>query len=157
MVAFTEGESAFEPTTLYPEVSSKVQAVIDFYGVYDGMALPLVQRQLKVLSNNLAAVADTIKMINVCYPVSHLTAAAPPVLIVQGKDDPLCDYHQSVDLAEDLSAKNIPNELILLDHIGHSFNFTMWKQQPLPRDLRPVVLDFLRKYIGPGGPSGAAK
>lgn len=150
MVGFTSGETAFEPNNLYPNVSSKVQAIIDFYGVYDALKLPLIQNQIEVLPSMAAGVADTIRMVALVQPVTHLTSAAPPVLIVQGKDDPLCDYHQSVDLADDLKAQGVPNELVLLEHVGHTFNFTTWKNQPLPRDLRPVVIGFLDKYIGPG-------
>ena len=150
MVAFAAGEKEFEPTTLYPSVKSDVNAVIDFYGVYDGFKLPLIQRQMQLLPADLAGVADTIKSVGWFQPVNHLTARAPPVLIVQGRDDSLCDYHQSVELSEDLTSKGIQNELILLDHVGHTFNFTTWKNQPLPRDLRPVVLDFLSKHLGPG-------
>ena len=53
---------------------------------------------------------------------------------------------QALEIAQVLSAHGVPHELIMLEHVGHQFDLTTWNKQPLPRDLRPVVLDFLRAY-----------
>ena len=149
MVGFTIGEAGFEPPEPYPGISSAVCAIIDFYGGYDAMRWPLIQGQMKVLPLNLAGVRPALKQIALFQPVNHLTPTAPPVLIVQGKDDPLIEYHQALEMDDDLAAKGVPHELILMDHVGHAFTFTTWENQPLPRDLRPALLAFLRKYLGP--------
>jgi hypothetical protein len=46
----------------------------------------------------------------------------------------------------------VPHELLLLEGVGHGFDFTTWDDRPLPVDLRPVVLAFLKKYLGPPAP-----
>lgn len=154
MVGFTDGEAGFEPPEPYPGVSSAVNAVIDFYGGYDGMKFPHVQRQLAVLTLDLAGVRPALKQIELFQPVNHLTSAVPPTLIVQGRDDPLIDYHQAIEMDQDLTAKGVPHELVLMDHVGHAFTFTTSGDNLLPVDLRPVILSFLRKYLGSVDRSG---
>jgi len=148
MVGFTAGEVGFEPPEPYPGVSSAVGAVIDFYGGYDGRRFPLVQRQLAVLPLDMAGVRPALTQIDLFQPVNHLASSVPPVLIVQGREDPLIDYHQAIEMDRDLTAKGVPHELVLMDHVGHAFTFTTDGDHLLPRDLRPIVLAFLGKYLG---------
>lgn len=148
MVGFTAGEAGFEPPEPYPGVSSAVSAVIDFYGGYDAMKFPLVQKQLAALTPDLAGVRPALEQINLFQPVTHLTPAVPPVLIVHGRDDSLIDFHQAIEMDHDLTAKGVPHELVLMDHVGHAFTFTTDGDHLLPRDLRPIILAFLRKYLG---------
>jgi acetyl esterase/lipase len=103
----------------YPGVASAVQAVGDFYGDYDA---PMKAR---------------------------ITARYPPVFIVQGKIDPAVDYRRSLALDQTFAARGVPHEFILLDNVGHGFDLTTWNRRPLPQDLRPAVLAFLAKYLGP--------
>jgi acetyl esterase/lipase len=122
LAGFTGDDPAFPSSREYPGVSCAVSAIGDFYGDVDG------------------------------WLESTLTAAVPPVLIVHGKLDPAVNYSNSVSLDRQLTAKGVPHQLVLLENVGHSFDFTTWKGQPLPIDLRPVVLAFLQKYLGPPAP-----
>ncbi len=148
MVGFTEGEAGFEPPGPYPGVPSAVSAVVDFYGGYDAMRYPLVRKQLQALPLGMAGVRPALAQIALFQPMNHLKRTAPPVLIVQGKDDPLIEYHQAIYMDEDLASMGVPHELVLLEHVGHSMTFTSWDDKPLPRDLRPVILEFLQEYLG---------
>ena len=107
MVGFTAGEAGFEPPEPYPGVSSAVSAVIDFYGGYDAMKFPLVQKQLAALTPDLAGVRPALEQINLFQPVTHLTPAVPPVLIVHGRDDSLIDFHQAIEMDHNLTAKGV--------------------------------------------------
>jgi acetyl esterase/lipase len=109
----------------YQGVSSAVEAVGDFYGDYDA---PMKNR---------------------------ITAKYPPIFIAQGKIDPAVDYRQSIALDRIFAARGVPHEFVLLENVGHGFDLTTWNHQPLPRDLRPAVLEFLAKYLGPP-PHGAS-
>ena len=110
----------------YQGVSSAVAAVGDFYGDYDA---PMKSR---------------------------ITAQYPPILIAQGKIDPAVDYRLSVALDATFGARGVPHEFILLEKVGHGFDLTTWNRQPLPQDLRPVVLAFLGKYLGPPPPAASS-
>jgi acetyl esterase/lipase len=119
MLGFTNGDAGSGEMGPDPDVSSAVSVIGDFYGDYDPAML------------------------------QKLTAKFPPILIAQGKKDPAVDYRQSSILAQALAAKGVPQVYILLDNVGHAFDLTSWNNKPLPQDLRPVVLAFLNKYLGP--------
>ena len=111
MVGFTAGEVGFEPPEPYPGVSSAVGAVIDFYGGYDGRRFPLVQRQLAVLPLDMAGVRPALTQIDLFQPVNHLASSVPPVLIVQGREDPLIDYPKPTQRAQ----KQLNKMIFVLD------------------------------------------
>jgi acetyl esterase/lipase len=119
MVGLTNGDAGFDASPPYTGISSRVTAIGDFYGDIDA------------------------------WLKSRITPNSPPVLIIQGKADPAVDYHESIELSEALAARSVPHELILLENVGHGFDLTNWQKKPLPRDLQPVVLAFLGKYLGP--------
>jgi acetyl esterase/lipase len=124
MVGLTNGDTRFDSSTPYPAVSSAVSAIGDFY-------------------------ADTDPWL-----ISRITAKSPPVLIVHGKADLAVNYHDSVTLSDTLADFEVPRELVLLENVGHGFDFTTWQKKPLPQDLRPIVLAFLRKHlVSPAGNS----
>jgi acetyl esterase/lipase len=122
MVGLTEGKAKFEPAQPYPGVSSAVRAVIDFYGV--------------VLNQ-----ADS--------PLDQIHAGSPPILILHGTGDKTVSSTQSVLLDSALTAKGVPHRLILLKDLPHGFNLAPSATNPLPMDLRPVVLEFLNQSHSP--------
>jgi len=163
MVGFTTGKADLEPEGPYPNVSSAVSAVGNFYGMSDYLTrvrptptgaltdvpIPLSERAA-MYSVPSTAGPEVWKAFS---PVTYITSASPPVLIVHGLADPGSDYAQATELARVLSDKGVPNELIMLAHVGHEFDLTTWQKKPLPRDLRPVVIDFLRSCgLGVGLP-----
>jgi acetyl esterase/lipase len=154
MVAFTVGEPKLEPAAPYPEVSSAVRCVLDFYGITD----LLTRQETKPdgtptggrKDGGAVAVftgADRDKIFRRASPVTYVTAHSPPVLILHGRADTTVDYEQSVQLAHKLEETGVPHELVLLEGVGHTFDLQAWNKKPLPRDLRPVVLAFLDKYL----------
>lgn len=104
------------------------------------------------VSSAVSALGDMYGFVDIGWLGPKLTAKSPPLLIIHGKQDPLLDYHQSVRLDEFLTQRGLPHEFLLLDGVGHGFDFTTWKDRPLPVDLRPVVLAFLKKHLGPPTP-----
>lgn len=117
MAGLTDGDPAFDSAPPYPGVSSAVSAIGDFY-------------------------ADTDAWLK-----SKIATNSPPVLIVHGKADTNVDYHESVELDQLLANAGVPHKLVLLENVGHGFDFISWQQKPLPQDLRPLVLDFLKVHL----------
>jgi acetyl esterase/lipase len=143
MVGLTIGIADFEPNAPYPGISSAVNAVIDFSGTSDFLTQPSLQGQLATMD------AANLAKLRKISAVTYVTRNSPPILILQGRNDILSDYHQAVELDNDLTANGVSHEFILLDNVGHGFDLMTWNGQPLPRDLRPVVLAFLSRYLGP--------
>jgi acetyl esterase/lipase len=158
MVGFTEGSKLFDPHPLYTGISSKVCAVVDFYGPVDFLTrrqctpdgrLTGRLRSWKADSPTVfGAKASDDQLFRLVSAIGYVTKNAPPVLICQGSADPEVDYLQSVELANALGKLGVAHEFCLLNGIGHAFDFKTWRKKPLPRDLRPVVLTFLAKSSG---------
>jgi len=92
--------------------------------------------------------AADLEKLRLISSVTYVTAHSPAVLILQGRADPLNDYHQAIELDQVLTSKDVPHELFLLENVGHAIDFATWNGYSLPYDLRPVVLAFLNKYLG---------
>jgi dipeptidyl aminopeptidase/acylaminoacyl peptidase len=82
-------------------------------------------------------------------PVTHVTKACPPTLILHGTADTTVDRDQSTELAKALSAAGVEHELKFLPGIGHTFDLEQWQRKSLPEDLRPTVLQFLDSHLKP--------
>lgn len=136
--------------------STRVKAVIDLYGITD----LLTRRNVNPNGSPLPTLdnAHSVEMLGVnrqqglalwkkASPVYQITAAAPPTLIIQGLADPIVDHGQSSELDALLTKMQIPHQLLFLPGVGHQFDLETWKDQPLPTDLRPVVIGFLERYL----------
>ena len=158
MVGFTAGQKDLEPTSPYPDVSSAVRCVIDLYGP----ANLLTRRQTdaqgnltpnrKLLGNSLrvfGAASDDDEVLRRASPVTHVAQHSPPVLVLHGRADATVDYAQSEELVRGLKENGVAHEFVLLEGVGHTFDFETWNRKPLPRDLRPVALAFLARHTGP--------
>jgi len=154
MVAYTSDVVALEPNEPYAGVSDRVRCVVDMYGITD----LLTRRKTDEQGNPIGAPIQTSALLagkagddratwELASPVYHINATTPPTLILQGRADTTVDRDQSIELAEKLKAAHVEHELILLDGIGHTFDLQTWKRKPLPRDLRPVVLDFFDRHL----------
>ena len=166
LVAFTGVGDRGPASGPYAGVSSSVDAVIDFYGITDlltrcdvradGTPLPTLD---DAHSEEMLGVARGPGRAawRAASPVSYVGPDSPPVLIVHGLSDPIVDYGQAVELANVLRAKGVPHRLVLLEGVGHMFDLVSWQGRPLPRDLRPVVLGFLKKYVADSAAGPAAK
>ena len=157
MVGLTSGDPELEPPGPYPGVGDGVWAVGDFYGPTDPLTRQAVAADGTPLGTpkpqrGPASVFGAVPEANPglwrnLAPVNHVRPDSPAVLIVHGKADPVVDYPQSLELERALTRNGVPHELVLLEGVGHAFDLESWGQKRLPRDLRPVVLSFLRQYF----------
>jgi acetyl esterase/lipase len=160
MVGFTGDQPAFDPKpadALYHGVSCAVSAVIDMYGISDLRTRRAIADDgsltAKILAPGPAAVFGPADVPGDIYrlasPVTHIAKNSPPVLILHGLIDKTVDRAQAEDLERALTAAGVPHELVMVLGAGHTFDFETWNKKPLTRDLRPVALAFLGKYLGP--------
>jgi len=122
---------------LYPEQDNKVACIIDFYGANEFV----IPRRMEVVSG--ATVEETRKNIVAATPATYLTKDSPPVLVVHGDADQLVSLSSSKRLVEAMEKLGIPHQFIIVPGAPHAFDL-----QPKQMDLRPVVLEFLGKYLG---------
>jgi acetyl esterase/lipase len=126
---------------VYGPVSARVQAVVDFYGptslaalqAHSRLAAPAV---VQFLGGKPGQVPQSYWDAS---PVDHVTAASPPMLILQGTADTLIPSGQPAALASALTDVGVVNRLIDVAGAPHGFEF-----QPSGRKLLTTILAFLR-------------
>jgi acetyl esterase/lipase len=131
LVGTTGNAAVFDAPALgNPGVSSKVSAVIDWFGPSD---FALMDRQAKAqgcppdhgaadspestyLGAPIATVPDKVKAAN---PVTYIDPADPPFLLQKGSEDCLVPVGQSQVLADALNKAGVPAQLEILKGAGH--------------------------------------
>lgn len=131
-------------------VSSRVQAVVDYFGptdflqmdaqrlpdgmIHDAPDSPESELVGGPIQENPAKVAQA-------NPITYVTAAAPPFLVIHGDQDPLVPHGQSVLLVEALQKADVNVTFYTVAGAGHG-GFT----DPQVPELTHT---FLSKHLGP--------
>ena len=135
MLALTGPADEFDAPAPYPEVSAAVTCAIDFYGVID----LLDYHDMKMFAQTRREAPELYRRGS---PSCYIDTADAPILIVHSTADQTVDVSQSQKFAAALAQAGAPHELLLIPGAPHTFDL-----EPKQRDLRPVVLAFLGKYL----------
>ena len=94
---------------------------------------------------NFAGITDeeTAENIRRASPITYINAKTPPILILQDSTDNMVPAETSRHLADELKQLGTAYQYVEVPGVGHGFDL-----QPKQMDLRPAVLDFLKKYLG---------
>ena len=129
-------------------VSSRVQAVVDYFGPTDflqiethrlpeGMVHNIPDSpESKLIGGNIADNPEKIAKAN---PITYITKDDPPFLIVHGDKDPLVPHHQSEILEAALKKAGIPVTFYTVKDGGHGG----FKDPNVPR----LTKEFFEKYL----------
>ncbi|AXJ10974.1 alpha/beta hydrolase [Arthrobacter sp. PM3] len=117
--------------------SSAVSAVVDFYGVSSLPLMPPMQLPARLLTGPMvAAVPAGMSMepgpmliggsrdpdrLAAASPLGHVSAGAPPFLLIHGDTDALVPLSQSELLAQALSAAGVRNDVVVIEGADHCF------------------------------------
>ena len=135
------------------EVSSKVQAVVDYYGPTDFLQMDahrlpdgLVHDapdspESKLVGGPIQEHKDRVAKAN---PITYVSKANPPFLIIHGDQDKLVPYHQSVLLKDALEAVGAEVTFYRVKGGGHG-----WFRDPKVPELTKA---FLEQYLKPTKP-----
>ena len=133
------------------EESSRVQAVVDYFGptdfcqmdrhrLPDGMVHDAPDSpESELVGGPIQEMKDRVARAN---PITYVMPHAPPFLIVHGDRDPLVPYHQSVLLEKALGQAGVPVALYTVRGAGHG-GFTD------PR-IPELTQEFLARHLKPG-------
>ncbi len=126
------GERKFE-TAANPDVTSRVQAVCDFFGPIDVLqmdahALPGARLKHDPPSSPESRliggpIQENPEKAAAANPITYITADAPPFLIVHGGEDPLVPIHQSRLLFDALKSAGANVHLHKIRGAGHGQGF----------------------------------
>jgi len=120
----TSGDvKALEGSGGWPDASSRVQAVCDWFGPADlrGLARASPDAVLPVTQLLGGAVAERPELATQASPVCYVTPDDPPFLIMHGDRDQLVPVSQSILLDEALRKAGVDAKLIIIPGAGHGF------------------------------------
>ncbi len=140
MVGVTADVNELNPNDLYKNVSCKVQAVIDLYGVNDFMTIKIDDNSISDFLG--VARQEAPEVWQYASPVTHISKNDPPFLIMHGTADTTVDISQSVEFNKKLQIAGVESELVIVEEAMHTFHL-----QPPQKDLRPIVLGFLDRHL----------
>jgi len=105
-----------------PNQSSKVQAVVSFFGPTDLTAPELLPDLSPVLKRFMGArLSEKPELYKQASPVNHVTRDSAPMLLFQGTLDPLVNWSQAVKMAEVLTKNDVDGRVELLMGLGHGW------------------------------------
>ncbi len=135
LTGMSSGNKELNSGGLYIDYSSGVNCIVDMYGIPD----------VRVWGGDAFLSVDSVEhacQLELASPVTHLSAQTPPILILHGKNDETVDIKQSVDFVRKLKKGKFTYKFVVVKGGVHSFDL-----QPPQKDLRPVTLRFLHKYL----------
>jgi acetyl esterase/lipase len=150
LLGTTGGVRALDGNNDAPSVSSRVQAVCDFFGPTDllttsSQAGPQSQVQHDDPSAPEAEliggpVQQNPEKALAASPVNYVTPEDPPFLIVHGENDQLVPVGQSWELYGMLQKAGVKSEIHIVAGGGHGDHFNS-------KEIGSLVRDFFQKYL----------
>jgi acetyl esterase/lipase len=131
----------------YPEYSSRVQAVVDMYGLAD--LTPPFTRTLFFDRLEVFGIDDHRDPIfEIASPVGYVTPDDPPVLIFQGEFDTTVPPKQSMRLFRRLQTEGVEAELVMVENAGHGFLPVDENSiQPSLKEIKARTLRFFKEKL----------
>lgn len=129
----------------YAGVSSRVQAVVDFFGPTD---LVQISSGRSNVEGHIFGAADlNDPKLLLFSPLTHVSPDDPPFLILHGDKDAVVPLVHSQLLLEKLQAAGVPARLVIVANGGHSLRPTGGSLSPKLSELQKIVADFLDQVL----------
>ena len=124
MLGVTGKDDGFEGLGGNPGQSSRVQAVVGFFGPADFSARdwPADLEKEVIIPFLGGAFAENPEAYKRASPINYVKRDAPPFLFFHGTKDKLVPVDQSIRLAEKLKALGVPAQMVALEGEGHGFS-----------------------------------
>lgn len=126
LTALTCSDPSFNPAPI-PGGLKCVQAAVTWYGIFDFS--PIVTTAVKDTSSpkpvfkflGCRAEDCTSEIIDEASPISHVSAKAPPFLLLHGEADAVVAVEQSRNFEARLMAAGVPVDSVYFEAVGHSW------------------------------------
>ena len=134
----------------WPGVSSRVQAVVDYFGPTD-LTRPDIYTPFAIkCSEGLfgGTLHDKPEVWKSGSPFFYVKADDPPMLIVQGDSDRIVPMAQSTIFDEALTKAGVPHQLLIVKNADHGFTPVGSKAiDPDNAGIEKAVYTFFEKYL----------
>jgi acetyl esterase/lipase len=141
MLGTMDSADGFEGSGGWADQSSKVQAVVAYFGPtnfeapYPAITVPIVEG---FLGGSREQKPEAFKQAS---PVTYVNAGDAPTLIYQGTKDILVPYEQAFEMASALTKVGVPGRVELLLGLGHG-----WRSEEMAR-TQDGALAFFNQYL----------
>ena len=137
-----DAEDGFEGEGGWAEQPSKVQAVVAFFGPTELGSDDIPERSRPLVSDFLGGSREQIPDVyRDASPLSYVSKGDPPMLLLQGTDDPLVPHSQAIKMLQAMTVADVPGRVEFLIDAGHG-----WGGADLERSI-DVTNRFFHRYL----------
>jgi acetyl esterase/lipase len=145
MLGLTGPDDGLEGDVPAGAPSSKVQAVVNYFGPTDFLATDLPEVTKPIVKNFLGGpVSEKAEEAKKASPVYFVTSDDPPILTFQGTKDDLVPHTQAEKLVDAMTKAGVPGRTELLIGKGHGWG------DPEMRHTFAETFAFFDRYLKPG-------
>jgi acetyl esterase/lipase len=131
----------------YLDQSSRVQAVVDMYGIHD-LTTEYVVGNVRGLDRMVfRARSQTDPILKQASSTTYASPDDPPFLILHGDLDETVPYTQSVILQDVLTAAGVKSDLVIVHNAGHGFSARGGAIDPSYAVISRTILGFFDQYL----------
>jgi acetyl esterase/lipase len=115
---------AFFPPTDFTSYGPKGENIVEYMEARGGVDPTFRFYDADPKTGNRTAIterADVLRMLREYSVVSHVTAGAPPTILIHGDSDKAVPVDQSRRLIDRLEAANVPSRLVVRERVGHAY------------------------------------
>jgi acetyl esterase/lipase len=145
ILGLTEATPGWD-TGQYLDQSSRVAAVVDFFGPMD-LTQPFPGIASAIGEQVFGATSPDDRVLVEASPVTYITADDPPFLIIHGAADEFVPPSQSQILYDRLTAAGVPAELVLVENGRHAFIADTNPVSPSREALVLRVVEFFNEHL----------
>jgi acetyl esterase/lipase len=131
----------------YTDQSSRVNVVVDMYGVSDFTTEYVVGNVRGLDRMAFGASSPTDPILAQASPINYITPDDPPFLLLHGDMDPVIPYTQSVVFNDRLQAAGVPSSLIIVHNGGHGFNAIGGPISPTYAEIAKTIIGFFDEHL----------
>jgi acetyl esterase/lipase len=135
----------------YSEQSSRVEAVVDEYGITDlttptyGFTQNFYSRHEKILQK----IFGSLEIRRSASPVNYVLKGVPPFLIIHGACDQIVPLNQSELLYNRLTDAGVNAKLLVVKNSGHDFVAACGPIDPTREQITKIMADFFDRNLHP--------
>jgi arylsulfatase A-like enzyme/dienelactone hydrolase len=146
LLGTTDGSEGLEGSCGDLSISSRVQAVVPYFGPMDLMKLLGTSRgaatAISLMGTTCEANPEPCKKNS---PITHVSADDPPFLLVHGTRDPLVPFEQSVLMRDALKAADVEANLVAIEGAGHGWPIN----SPFGERALQEAVPFFERHLKP--------
>jgi acetyl esterase/lipase len=139
MLGMMDKEDGLDDSGGSPGFSSKVQAVVSYFGPTD-FTVMYPQASEKIVNTFIGDRATNAEAYKKASPISYVNKGDAPTLLFQGTKDILVDYTQAIRMVEKMTAAGVEGRAELIAGAGHG-----WGGKEMERTMAETAAFFEAK------------